>query len=407
MKLRPKIVTDARISSSAGNSFQKEFRKNLQKMKIEFKRRAEALALSITRMPKLLQKLRSPAGFDICIISRNVFHFNCKSPKNKIFTTNFYEINRILDEEYLLDPEPRPGLSNRFPCRAGEIQIAEITNTGIGNAWELVLYYYKDYLDIFSKAASDLLPLYRTYDYKIALEGSIESDLGYSFLYKISIEELETIKQYLLDNLDKGFIKPSQAPFAAPVLFVKKPNRRLRFCIDYRKLNLLTRKDRYPLPLIDEILARIAKAKIFTKLDIRQAFHRIRMDPASEELITFRTRYGAYKCKILPFGLTNGLSTYQRYINNMLFDYLDDFCTAYLDDILIYSESELEHEHYIKKVLQRLRDVDLQADIKKCEFNIKQTKYLSFIISIDRIQVDLEKVSIVKNWPYPEIVKGI
>jgi hypothetical protein len=122
--------------------------------------------------------------------------------------------------------------------------------------------------------------------------------------------ELETVKQYLVDNLNKGFIEPSQAPFAAPVLFVKKANGSLRFCIDFRKLNQITRKDRYPLPLIDETLARISKAKIFTKLDIRQAFHRIRIDPQSEELTTFRTRYGSYKCKVLPFGLTNGPATY-------------------------------------------------------------------------------------------------
>ena len=113
----------------------------------------------------------------------------------------------------------------------------------------------------------------------------------------------------------------------------------------------MTRKDQYPIPLLDETLARLGRAKVFTKLDIRQAFHRIRIDPDSEELTTFRTRYGAYKCKVLPFRLTNGPVTYQRYINNILFDYLDDFYTVYLDDIIIYSENMLEHKEYIKKVL--------------------------------------------------------
>ena len=147
----------------------------------------------------------------------------------------------------------------------------------------------------------------------------------------------------MIENLHKGFIEASQAPFAAPILFVKKHDGSLRFCIDYRKLNSLTRKDQYPLPLIEETLARLSKAKIFTKLDIRQAFHRIRIDPESEELTTFRTRYGAYKCKVMPFGLTNGPATYQRFMNDVLFDYLDDFYTAYLDDILIYLENELDH----------------------------------------------------------------
>jgi hypothetical protein len=127
------------------------------------------------------------------------------------------------------------------------------------------------------------------------------------------------------------------------VLFVKKPSGGLWFCIDYRKLNALTHKDQYPLPLIDETLTRISDAKIFTKLDIRQAFYRIRIHPNSEDLTTFYTRYRAYKYKVLPFGLTNRPATYQRYINNVLFDYLDDFCTAYLDNILIYLNNELSY----------------------------------------------------------------
>ena len=207
--------------------------------------------------------------------------------------------------------------------------------------------------------------------------------------------------------MDKGFIVPSNSPFASPVLFVAKPNGSLRFCIDFRKLNSITKKDQHPLPLIDETLARLSKAKLFTKLDIRQAFHRIRMDPASEELTTFRTRYGTYKCKVLPFGLTNGPATYQRYMNSILLDYLDDFCTAYLDDILIYSDNEAEHELHVMMVLQRLRDAGLQVDIKKTEFHVTRTKYLGFIVSTDGIEVDPEKISAIVNWKLPESVRGV
>jgi hypothetical protein len=175
----------------------------------------------------------------------------------------------------------------------------------------------------------------------------------------MTTEKLLAVKEYLLENLHKGFIVPSSSPFASPVLFVAKPNGSLRFCVDYRKLNSLTKKDQHPLSLIDETLTRIANAKIFTKLDIRQAFHRIRIDADSEKLTTFQTRYSTYKYQVLPFGLTNGPATYQRYMNEVLFNYLDDFCTAYLDDILIYSDNVLEHEHYIKLVLQRLREAGL------------------------------------------------
>jgi hypothetical protein len=165
------------------------------------------------------------------------------------------------------------------------------------------------------------------------------------------------------------------------VLFVAKPNSSLRFCVNYRKLNSLTKKNQHPLPLINETLAWIANAKIFTKLNIRQAFYQIRINADSEELTTFRTRYGTYKYQVLLFGLTNSPVIYQRYINKVLFDYLDDFCTTYLNDILIYSDNVLEHKHYIKLVLQRLREAGLQVNIKKTKFHVTHTKYLGFIIS--------------------------
>ncbi len=119
------------------------------------------------------------------------------------------------------------------------------------------------------------------------------------------------------------------------------------------------------------------------------------MDPDSKDLTIFCTQYRTYKCKVVPFGLTNRLATYQRYMNNVLFDYLDNFCTAYLDNILIYSEDKLEHKIYVKKVLEHLWKAGLQVDIKKSKFSVKKTKYLGFIISTNSIQVDLEKVKVV------------
>ena len=326
---------------------------------------------------KPFQPPPSPYRVDIASIHLTGMHLNMKRPENEVFGTSLYEIDRILD-----DRKP----SDAGPDIPDYIKLAELAQ-------------------VFSKEASDILPPHRPYDHQIQVEKP--NTLSYSPLYKMTTEELEEVKRYLTDNLSKGFIEPSQAPFASPILFVKKPNGGLRFCIDFRRLNELTRKDRYPLPLIDEMLARISKAKVFTKLDIRQAFHRIRMDPGSEELTTFRTRYGSYKCKVLPFGLTNGPATYQRYMNDVLFDYLDDFCTAYLDDILIYSENELEHEEHVKKVLRRLQDAGLQVDLKKCEFSVTRTKYLGFIITTKGIEVDPEKVAAIVNWKAPQNVRGI
>jgi hypothetical protein len=319
---------------------------------------------------------------DIFEISAAAFHLNIRRPDNELFSTSVFEIDRELQARVLRDTDE---------------DWAEILAKLPAN--------YRPYMEDFSKAASDTLPPRREYDHKITLEA--DHTLGHGPLYSQSTEELVILKKYLLENLDKGFIEPSQAPYSSPVLFVKKPNGGLRFCIDFRKLNAITRKDRYPLPLIDETLARLSKAKIFTKLDIRQAFHRIRIAAESEDLTTFRTRYGSYKCKVLPFGLTNGPATYQRYMNDILFEYLDVFCTVYLDDILIYSENELEHEEHVIKVLQKLREAGLQADIKKCEFGVKRTKYLGFIVTTDGIEVDPDKVSVIHDWKAPRTVKGV
>jgi transposase InsO family protein len=346
---------------------------------------------------------------EIYSISGAAFHLLSKrKSEDEIFAVTLHEVEALIQERHAerqrvvaistLTVELAEGrqTAQQFAARVNEL-----------NVEPLVPPEYAEWAHVFSKAESDILPPHRSYDHKIELAEGGEQHLRYSPLYKMSAEELEVVKEYITENLSKGFIEPSQAPFAAPVLFVKKPNGSLRFCIDFRVLNSLTRKDRYPLPLIDETLARIANARIFTKLDIRQAFHRIRMDPASEEYTTFRTRYGAYKCKVLPFGLTNGPATYQRYMNDVLFDYLDDFCTAYLDDILIYSEDPLKHQDHVKKVLQRLQDAGLQVDLKKCEFGVTRTKYLGFIISTSGLEVDPEKVSVVRSWTYPGSVKGV
>jgi len=131
------------------------------------------------------------------------------------------------------------------------------------------------------------------------------------------------------------------------------------------------------------------------------------MDPDSEELTTFRTRYGAYKCKVLWEGLTNAPATYQRYMNDILLEYIDDFCMVYLDDILIYSDDPLEHTTHVRKVLDHLRAAGLQADINKSEFRVTHTKYLGFIVTTEGIQVDLDKVAVVRDWKAPTTVKGV
>jgi hypothetical protein len=250
---------------------------------------------------------------------------------------------------------------------------------------------YHEFLNVFDKKAFNTLAPHRPYDHKIVLKK--DAIPGYTPLYKMSEKELKIVKKYLENNLEKRFIIASRSSFASPIMFMKKTDESLRFCVDYRKLNQLTKKNRYPLPLIDETLAHLDKTKYFTKLDIRQTFHRIRIaDADSEDLTTFRTRFDAYKYRVLSFGLCNGPATYQHYMNDVFFDYLDDFVSTYIDDILIYSNSKTEHIEHVKKILQRLRDAGLQADIDKCEFSIHETKYLELIVDRDEIRMNPEKI---------------
>jgi Reverse transcriptase (RNA-dependent DNA polymerase)./Integrase core domain. len=274
-------------------------------------------------------------------------------------------------------------------------------------AFEQVPKEYHDLIDVFSKVESDQLPPRRPgVDHDIKLTGD-PHELGFSPLYKMSLEELEACRDYIHDNLHKGFLEPSVAPWAAPILFAIKPGGGLRFCVDYRKLNAITEKNVCPLPLIEETMARITKAKFFTKIDIRQAFHRIRMAEGTEDLTTFRTRYGTFRFKVLPFGLTNGPATFQAFINSALQEFLDRFCSAYMDDILIWSDTLEEHREHVRQVLHRLREHGLQADLKKCEFHVQTTKFLGFIIGTTGVAVDPEKTDVVRHWKQPTNVRGV
>ena len=214
----------------------------------------------------------------------------------------------------------------------------------------------------------------------------------------MSRDEALELCQYLDENLSKEFIRVSHSDAAASVLFMKKSEEGLYFCVDYWGLNVIIIKNWYPLPLISETLNCLSWVRIFTKLNIIAAFNRLCIWEGDEVLITFCTYFSLFEYLIMPFGLCNGSASFQNYINDILQEYLDDFCTAYLDDILIYSEIEAEHEIHVKRVLQKLRKADLQADITKCTFHVKEIPYLGLIIIIKGVKMNSAKVSIIVKW---------
>lgn len=273
--------------------------------------------------------------------------------------------------------------------------------------------HYHRWLQAFSRQRADKLPPLRPgIDLRIEImkdKDGNEKNLPWSPLYGMKREELLVLRKVLTELLDKEFIRVSRSPAAAPVLLVKKPGGGVRFCVDYRGLNSITKKDRYPLPLLSETLRNIAKAKWFTKLDIIAAFNKVRIAEEDVHKTAFRTRYGSFEYRVMPFGLTGAPAAFQRYINNTLQDYLDDFASAYVDDVLVYSSGSLkDHRKKVGQTLQRLMDAGLQIDIDKCEFEVKTVKYLGFLIEAEvGIRVDPEKVKAIREWAIPTSVKGV
>jgi hypothetical protein len=262
-----------------------------------------------------------------------------------------------------------------------------------------------DFPDVFSPKEADKLPPHRPGDHHVQLKEG--ATLPFGPLYGMSREELKALKEWIEENLRKGFIRPSSSPVASPVLFVKKQDGGLRFCVDYRALNNVTVKDRYPLPLIKESLNNLAGMKYFSKIDIISAFNNIRMRKGEEYLTAFRTRFGLYESLVMPFGMTGAPATFQRYINEALREYLDIFCTAYLDDILIYSRTRSEHKEHLRMVLRALRSAGLYAKSSKCEFFVSETKFLGLLISRDGIRMDPEKVRTVRDWKTPTCLTDV
>ena len=258
----------------------------------------------------------------------------------------------------------------------------------------------RDFVDVFSPKKADKLPPHRSYDHEIRLTS--DKKLPFGRIYSMSREELQTLRNWLDENLKKGFIRPSSSPVTSPVLFVKKPGGGLRLCMDFRALNEISVKDRYPLPLIKETLNNLDGMKYFTKIDIISAFNNVRMKEGHEKFTAFLTRFGLFESLVMPFGLTGAPATFQRFINDALREYLDRFCSAYLDDILIYSKTKKEHLEHVRKVLERLRQAGLYAKLSKCEFFVAETKFLGLIVGKDGFKMDPEKVKTILDWNTPK-----
>jgi hypothetical protein len=201
-----------------------------------------------------------------------------------------------------------------------------------------------------------------------------------------------------------GFIRSSVSPWGAPVLLVKKKDGSIRLCVDYRQLNKVTIKNRYPLSRIDDLMDQLVGVEVFSKIDLRSGYHQIRVKAEDISETAFRTRYGHYEYSVMPFGVSNVPGVFMEYMNRIFHPFLDRFVVVYIDDILVYSKFEEEHAEYLRIVLGVLKEKKLFAKLSKCEFWLREVSFLGHVISKGGIVVDPSKVDAVLQWESPKSV---
>ena len=222
--------------------------------------------------------------------------------------------------------------------------------------------------------------------------------------YRMAPTELKKLKSQLQELLDKGFIRPSVSPWGALVLFVKKKDGLLRMCIDYRQINKVTVKNKYPLPRIKDLFDQLKGADVFSKIDPRSGYYQLRVKEVDVSKTAFRTRYGHYEFLVMPFGLTNAPVAFMDLMNRVFRPYVDQFVVVFIDDILVYSKDAQEHEQHLRIVLETLRENSLYAKFRKCDFWLKEDSFLGHIVYVEGIRVDSAKIEVVVNWKPPRNV---
>ncbi|KAD6453304.1 hypothetical protein E3N88_08009 [Mikania micrantha] len=220
--------------------------------------------------------------------------------------------------------------------------------------------------------------------------------------YRLAPTEMQELSNQLQELLDKGFIRPSFSPWGAPVLFVKKKDGSFRMCIDYRELNKVTIKNRYPLPRIDDLFDQLQGSSYYSKIDLRSGYHQLRIQENDIPKTAFRTRYGHYEFLVMPFGLTNAPAVFMDLMNRVCKPYLDKFVIVFIDDILIYSKNQEEHAEHLRLVLELLKKEQLYAKFSKCDFWIREVQFLGHVVNEQGIHVDPAKIEAIKNWEAPK-----
>lgn len=283
------------------------------------------------------------------------------------------------------------------------VTIAPVRGGVIAKAEPAVRNILKKFQGVFTNNYPPLPP---------AREDTMSIDTGnsqpiYRGAYRMSPLELESLRKQLEELIKIGYVEPSSSPWASPVLFAKKKDGSLRLCVDYRGLNAVTVKNRYPLPRIDEIIDRLSKARFFSKLDLKAGYHQILLKESDRMKTAFNTRYGQYQYKVLPFGLCNAPPAFMAAMAKVFDGMVDISVLVYLDDILVFSETKDQHLEHLEEALKRLQEHEFFANEEKCEFLLEEVEFLGYLIGRGEIKPAPSKVKCIKQWTPPKNVKEV
>nr|CAE04480.3 OSJNBa0029L02.21 [Oryza sativa Japonica Group] len=258
--------------------------------------------------------------------------------------------------------------------------------------------------DVFPEELPGMLPK-REIEFRIDL--AVGTTPLYNRPYRMVANELAEVKKLLEELKEKGYIRPSTSPWGAPVIFVEKKDKTKRMCVDYRALNEVTIKNKYPLPRIDDLFDQLKGATVFSKIDLLSGYHQLRIREEDIPKTAFTTCYGLYEFTVMSFGLTNAPAFFMNLMNKVFVEYLDKFVVVFIDDILVYSQSEEDHQQHLCLVLGKLREHQLYAKLSKCEFWLSEVKFLGHVISAKGVAVDPETVTAVTDWKQPKTVTQV
>jgi len=261
------------------------------------------------------------------------------------------------------------------------------------------------YTDIMPESLPQTLPPRRGIDHEIELLPGVKPPAKNA--YRMAPPELAELRKQLDELLKAGFIRPAKAPYGAPVLFQKKKDGTLCLCIDYRALYKVTVRNKYPLPIISDLFDQLHGAKYFTKLDLRSGYYQVRIAEGDEPKTTCVTRYGAFEFLVMPFGLTNAPATFCTLMNQVFYEYLDQFVIVYLDDIVVYSTTLEEHKVHLKLVFDKLRQNQLYVKKEKCAFAQTCINFLGHVVRCGQISMDSDKIKAIQEWKVPTSVSEL